>query len=304
MTYALEISKLNKVYSNGIFALKNIDLKVKSGDFYALLGANGAGKSTMIGIISSLVQKTQGNIRIFGFDLDNKPNQAKSCIGLVPQDFNFNQFETVQQILVNQAGYYGIQRNKAVIIAEKYLNKLHLWDKHNERAGHLSGGMKRRLMIARALIHKPKLIILDEPTSGVDIELRRSIWLFLTDINKKGVTIILTTHYFEEAETLCRNIGILKNGKLIADTSIKSILNRNKSEIFILDLANNIHPCLKGFKYNVLNNKLSIEVTNQNGLNELFNQLNAQGIKILSMKNKTNRLEEIFINLINKTKTY
>ena len=234
--YALEIEQLRKTYSGGLEALKGISLNVTEGDFYALLGPNGAGKSTTIGVISSLVNKTSGKVKVFGYDIDQSLELAKQHLGLVPQEFNFNPYETVEQILLQQAGYYGVPRALAKQRAQKYLTQLELWDKRNERARHLSGGMKRRLMIARALIHEPKLLILDEPTAGVDIELRRSMWEFLKKINQQGITIILTTHYLEEAEMLCRNIGIINKGELIENTTMKDLLSKLDVETFILDL--------------------------------------------------------------------
>lgn len=237
MTYALELSQLTKTYPGGVRALRGIDLSVEDGDFYALLGPNGAGKSTTIGIISSLVNKTSGSVKVFGYDLEKQVVQAKQQLGLVPQEFNFNPFETVLQIVLNQAGYYGVSRPVAVQRAEQYLSQLDLWEKRNERARNLSGGMKRRLMIARALMHQPKLLILDEPTAGVDIELRRSMWTFLKSLNAQGTTIILTTHYLEEAEMLCRNIGIIQHGELVENTSMKQLLSQLESETFIFDLV-------------------------------------------------------------------
>ncbi|MXP56339.1 ABC transporter ATP-binding protein [Pantoea sp. Mhis] len=300
--YALELSSLTKTYPSGVQALKNLNLSVESGDFYALLGPNGAGKSTTIGIISSLVNKSSGNVHIFGYDLEKDVVHAKRQLGLVPQEFNFNPFETVIQIVVNQAGYYGIKRKEANQRAEKYLSQLEMWDKRNERARMLSGGMKRRLMLVRARMHDPKLLILDEPTAGVDIELRRTMWLFLQDLNAKGTTIILTTHYLEEAEMLCRNIGIMQSGELIENTSMKSLLSKLKSEIFILDLSpyhSSLH--LKYFSYRLVDNlTLEVEVMRGQGLNDLFHQLSLQGIQVLSMRNKANRLEELFISLMRK----
>lgn len=237
MNYALELEKLTKTYAGGVQALRGIDLRVEAGDFYALLGPNGAGKSTTIGIISSLVNKSAGKVRVFGYDIDKDIVNAKRQLGLVPQEFNFNPFETVMQVVVNQAGYYGVPRPLALQRAEKYLTQLDLWGKRNERSRMLSGGMKRRLMIARALMHEPKLLILDEPTAGVDIELRRSMWGFLKELNAQGTTIILTTHYLEEAEMLCRNIGIIQGGQLVENTSMKELLSKLKSETFILDLG-------------------------------------------------------------------
>lgn len=300
MTYALELQKLTKTYPGGVQALKGVDLKVEAGDFYALLGPNGAGKSTTIGIISSLVNKTSGKVKVFGYDLELDTVNAKRQLGLVPQEFNFNPFETVLQIVANQAGYYGVEKRDALERAEKYLKQLDLWSKRNERARMLSGGMKRRLMIARALMHQPKLLILDEPTAGVDIELRRSMWVFLKDLNAKGTTIILTTHYLEEAEMLCRNIGIIQGGELVENTSMKGLLSKLKSETFILDLApRSPLPHLEGFQYRLVDTStLEVEVMREQGLNSVFNQLNAQGVQVLSMRNKANRLEELFVGLV------
>lgn len=302
MTYALELSKLTKTYSSGVQALRGIDLHVGAGDFYALLGPNGAGKSTTIGIISSLVNKTAGQVKVFGYDLDRDIVNAKRQLGLVPQEFNFNPFETVLQIVVNQAGYYGVARQEALKRAQQYLSQLELWEKRNERARMLSGGMKRRLMIARALMHQPKLLILDEPTAGVDIELRRSMWGFLKDLNAQGTTIILTTHYLEEAEMLCRNIGIIQHGELIENTSMKALLSKLKSETFILDIsAKSPLPNLEGYRYQLMDNTtLEVEVEREQGLNGIFSQLSSQGIQVLSMRNKANRLEELFVTLVNR----
>lgn len=304
MTYALELEKLTKTYAGGVQALKGIDLNVEAGDFYALLGPNGAGKSTTIGIISSLVNKTSGKVRVFGYDLQQDVVNAKRQLGLVPQEFNFNQFETVQQIVVSQAGLYGVEKADAVKRAEKYLKQLDLWEKRNERARMLSGGMKRRLMIARALMHEPKLLILDEPTAGVDIELRRSMWTFLQDLNAKGTTIILTTHYLEEAEMLCRNIGIIQRGELVENTTMKGLLSKLKSETFILDLApKSPLPQLEGFQYRLVDTStLEVEVLREQGLNSVFSQLSQQGVQVLSMRNKANRLEELFVDLVNGRK--
>ncbi|ATA22910.1 ABC transporter [Brenneria goodwinii] len=301
MTYALELAQLTKTYSGGVKALRGIDLRVEAGDFYALLGPNGAGKSTTIGIISSLVNKTAGKVRVFGYDLEQDVVNAKRQLGLVPQEFNFNPFETVLQIVVNQAGYYGVKRHDALQRAEKYLKQLDLWGKRDERARMLSGGMKRRLMIARALMHEPKLLILDEPTAGVDIELRRSMWGFLKELNAQGTTIILTTHYLEEAEMLCRNIGIIQNGELVENTSMKHLLSKLKSETFIFDLAiKSPLPKLDGYKHRLLDTStLEVEVMREQGLNGVFSQLSAQGIQVLSMRNKANRLEELFVTLVN-----
>ena len=302
MTIALELQQLKKTYPGGVQALRGIDLQVEAGDFYALLGPNGAGKSTTIGIISSLVNKTSGRVSVFGYDLETDTVNAKRQLGLVPQEFNFNPFETVQQIVVNQAGYYGVEYKEAVKRSELYLKQLDLWEKRNERARMLSGGMKRRLMIARALMHEPKLLILDEPTAGVDIELRRSMWGFLKDLNDKGTTIILTTHYLEEAEMLCRNIGIIQHGELVENTSMKGLLSKLKSETFILDLApKSPLPKLDGYQYRLVDTStLEVEVLREQGVNSVFSQLSAQGIQVLSMRNKANRLEELFVSLVHE----
>lgn len=300
LNLALDIQQLHKVYKSGTVALKGIDLQVQQGEFFALLGPNGAGKSTCIGIISSLVNKSQGSVKVFGHDLDNALEQAKQQIGLVPQEFNFNQFETVLQVVVNQAGYYGVTRKIALQRAEKYLGQLGLWDKRFARSRELSGGMKRRLMIARALMHKPKLLILDEPTAGVDIELRRSMWDFLRLINKQGVTIILTTHYLEEAESLCRNIAIIDNGQIIENTSMKSLLAKLTRETFILDLATNPNQLqLENVSWRAIDDhSIEVDIEKQQGLNAIFEQLSQQQITVLSMRNKANRLEELFVNLV------
>lgn len=300
MTIALQIENLRKTYRGGFEALKGVDLTVQEGDFYALLGPNGAGKSTTIGIISSLVNKTSGSVKVFDYDLDTQLADVKKCIGLVPQEFNFNQFETVLQIVVNQAGYYGVSRPLAKQRAEQYLTQLGLWDKRNEPARNLSGGMKRRLMIARALLHEPRLLILDEPTAGVDIELRRSMWDYLTQINQQGITIILTTHYLEEAETLCRTIGIIDKGRIIENTSMKALLGTLNTETFVLDLAPyEIKPELDGFTMRELDNfTLEVDVPKEQGLNPVFGQLSDQGLNVLSMRNKANRLEELFVDLV------
>ncbi|MGF1713635.1 ABC transporter ATP-binding protein [Photobacterium chitinilyticum] len=297
---ALEIKNVSKNYKSGVKALKNISLYVEEGDFFALLGPNGAGKSTTIGIISSLVNKTSGAVSVFGYDLDTQLVEAKNQLGLVPQEFNFNQFETVEQIVVNQAGYYGVEKNVAKERAKKYLTQLDLWQKRGEISRNLSGGMKRRLMIARALMHEPKLLILDEPTAGVDIELRRSMWEFLREINQQGVTIILTTHYLEEAEMLCRNIGIIHRGVLIENTSMKALLGKLEVETFILDIKlNGKRPDLEGVKWKMPDNHtLEIDIPKGTGLNTVFHQLTSQGVEVLSMRNKANRLEELFVNLV------
>lgn len=299
MANALEINNLKKVYGSGVEALRGIDLSVKEGDFYALLGPNGAGKSTTIGIITSLVNKTSGKVKVFGYDLDTDLVRAKQQIGLVPQEFNFNPFETVQQIVVNQAGYYGVSRKEAMKRSEKYLKQSNLWEKRNVRARMLSGGMKRRLMIARALMHEPRLLILDEPTAGVDIELRREMWEFLRELNENGTTIILTTHYLEEAEMLCRNIGIIQSGELIENTSMKELLSKLQFETFIFDLAPyETKPVIEGYACTFEDEQtIAVEVERNQGVNGIFDQLTRQGIKVISMRNKSNRLEELFLKI-------
>ena len=294
--HALEIKNLIKTYATGVQAVKGIDLTVEQGDFYALLGHNGAGKSTTIGIISSLVNKTSGSVKVFGYDLDTQKTQLKQQIGLVPQEFNFNQFEKVVDVLTQQAGFYCIPLKEAKARAEMWLKKLDL-------IRELSGGMKRRVMIARALMHNPKLLILDEPTAGVDIELRRSLWDFLRELNQQGTTIILTTHYLEEAENLCRNIGIIQHGKLIENTSMKSLLAKLETEIFVLDLQNmpqNRPLVIEYYPHKLLDeNTLEVEVQRAQGLTNLFTQLTAQNVEVLSMRNKSNRLEELFLKMAN-----
>lgn len=295
---ALEIKNLVKQYATGIQAVKGIDLTVEQGDFYALLGHNGAGKSTTIGIISSLVNKTSGTVKVFGYDLDSQKIQLKQQIGLVPQEFNFNQFETVIDILINQAGFYGVGRAEALQRAENWLKKLELWEKREALIRELSGGMKRRVMIARALMHNPKLLILDEPTAGVDIELRRSLWDFLRELNQQGTTIILTTHYLEEAEMLCRNIGIIQQGKLIENTSMKALLAKLETETFVLDLAENRPLVIEGYPIKWIDDTtLEVEIKREQGLNNLFQQFSQQQVEILSLRNKSNRLEELFMRL-------
>ena len=304
--YALEIKTLRKVYKNGFEALKGIDLTVRQGDFFALLGPNGAGKSTTIGIVTGLVNKTGGTVRVFGCDIDRELEAAKSYIGLVPQEINFSQFEAVMEIVVNQAGYYGIDRPLARQRAEKYLKKLGLWNKRQDRSRTLSGGMKRRLMIARALLHEPKLLILDEPTAGVDIELRRSMWEFLKEINAAGTTIILTTHYLEEAENLCRNIAIIDHGQIIENTSMKYLLAKLNIETFILDLRQPLAqaPAIDGYRFKrVDETTLEVEVSKDLGLNALFRGLSERGIEVVSMRNKANRLEELFIRVLHDNGT-
>ncbi|QBQ62999.1 ABC transporter ATP-binding protein [Actinobacillus indolicus] len=296
--YALEIKNLIKQYPTGVQAVKGIDLCVEQGDFYALLGHNGAGKSTTIGIISSLVNKTSGSVKVFGYDLDTQKIQLKQQLGLVPQEFNFNQFEKVIDVLVNQAGFYGVKRDQALQQAEIWLKKLDLWEKRDHFTRELSGGMKRRVMIARALMHNPKLLILDEPTAGVDIELRRSLWDFLRELNQQGTTIILTTHYLEEAETLCRNIGIIQQGQIIENTSMKALLAKLETEIFLLDLSENRPLVIDDYPFKwVDETTIEVEVKRQQGLNKLFQQLSIQNIEVLSMRNKSNRLEELFMRL-------
>lgn len=303
--YALEIDQLKKTYKGGVEAVKGISLNVEAGDFFALLGPNGAGKSTTIGVICSLVQKSAGRVKVFEHDIDTHLELAKMSIGLVPQEFNFNQFETVQQIVVNQAGYFGVSRDVALERAQKYLSQLDLWEKRDSPARALSGGMKRRLMIARALMHEPKLLILDEPTAGVDIELRRSMWTFLTELNKQGVTIILTTHYLEEAEMLCRNIGIIDKGVLVECTSMKSLLSRLNMETFILDLSGDLDavPVLCDIQCRLSDaHTLEVDVAKSQSINSVFAQLSEQGIEVLSMRNKANRLEELFVELVEQGK--
>ena len=299
-TYALQISSLAKTYKGGFQALKGINLTVEQGDFFALLGPNGAGKSTTIGVITSLVNKTQGQVKVHGYDIDTDLEKAKSFIGLVPQEFNFNQFEPVMNILVNQAGYYGVTRKTAIERAEKYLKQLELWDKRNVAARTLSGGMKRRLMIVRALMHEPKMLILDEPTAGVDIEVRRGMWDFLRELNKQGITIILTTHYLEEAEMLCRNIAIIDDGEIVENTSMKALLAQLDMETFVLDLASHDKDIvLENIDYRVIDDHtLEVDLAKKQNLNQVFEQLSAQHVNVLSMRNKSNRLEALFVNLI------
>ncbi|MEH6503086.1 MAG: ABC transporter ATP-binding protein [Cycloclasticus sp.] len=302
---ALKITQLKKYYSNGLLALKGIDLEVKQGDFFALLGANGAGKSTTIGIIASLVNKTSGSVTVFGHDLDQEPEAVKRCIGLVPQEFNFNQFENVFDIVVSQAGYYGIPRKKALERAEICLKLLELWDKRNEASRELSGGMKRRLMIARALVHEPKLLILDEPTAGVDIEIRRSMWEFFKKINKAGTTIILTTHYLEEAESLCRHIAIINKGEVIENTNMKSLLENAAEEVFVLNLEKPVEviPSILGCNIIPIDETTwQVSVQKENGINGLFVGLDRLGIRVSGLRNESNRLEQLFLNLLTNKK--
>ncbi len=305
---ALEIKNLKKTYRNKLDALKGVNLNVQQGDFFALLGPNGAGKSTTIGIICGLVNKTSGSIKVFGHDIDTDTSAAKACIGIVPQEINFSQFETCLGIVLNQGGYYGIKRRVAMQRAEKYLAKLGLWERRNEYSRNLSGGMKRRLMIARALIHEPKMLILDEPTAGVDVELRRSMWDFLIELNQQGITIVLTTHYLEEAESLCKNIAIIDKGDIIEDTSMKYLLSKLNKETFIFDLVDPIEslPELGGYKARLKDpSTIEVEIERKKNINDLFNIFSRQGISVCSMRNKSNRLEELFLDLLNNNnKTY
>lgn len=298
---ALEINNLTKIYPNKLIALNSINLNVNQGDFFALLGPNGAGKSTAIGIICDLTRKTSGSVKVFGHCIDENNDAAKSCIGIVPQEINFSLFETCLEIVVNQGGFYGIKRSHATKRAEKYLRKLNLWEKRNERSRNLSGGMKRRLMIARALVHEPKMLILDEPTAGVDVELRRSMWDFLIDINQQGVTIVLTTHYLEEAESLCKNIAIINHGKIVENTSMKELLSRLNKETFIFDLNDPIKelPNLDDYNLKLVDTTtIEVEVDRERNINKLFEILTKKNINITSMRNKTSRLEELFLKLL------
>ncbi|MCH9005438.1 MAG: ABC transporter ATP-binding protein [Proteobacteria bacterium] len=298
---ALTIRNLSKTYDNGNQALKGIDLNVEAGDFYALLGPNGAGKTTAIGIISSLVNKTAGDVEIFGHSIDTELEAAKSCLGLVPQEINLNLWDTVGNIVTNQAGYYGIGGKEARRRVEKYLRALRLWDRRDDISRTLSGGMKRRLMIARALVNEPRLLILDEPTAGVDIEIRRSMWEYLQEINAAGTTIILTTHYLEEAESLCRHIGIIDEGRIIEDTKMSTVLRKLQHEVLILSLANAVReaPQLDGFNTKMLEDcELEVEKGPERDINDLFEQLDAHNIRVVSLRNKANRLEELFMRLV------
>jgi ABC-2 type transport system ATP-binding protein len=301
---ALVLRQLTKVYKNGIKALKGIDLQVDEGDFFALLGPNGAGKTTIIGIVTSLVTKTSGNVEVFGHDIDRELERAKSCIGIVPQEINFNMFESLFTIVVNQAGFYGIPRRLAKQRAEKYLKQLQLWDRRNSIARSLSGGMKRRLMIARALMHEPKLLILDEPTAGVDIEIRRSMWEFLRNINDEGTTIILTTHYLEEAENLCRNVAIIEGGRIIERDTMANVLRKLQTEVFVFNLSEPVGTplALPGFRNEMTDDHtLEVEVSRGQSLNDIFSQLSSQGVRVNSMRNKVNRLEELFMRLVDNS---
>ncbi len=303
--YALEVSNLKKTYANGVEALKGVSLRVEEGDFFALLGPNGAGKSTLIGIIASLVNITSGETSVFGTSVQRERSKAMSLIGLVPQEINFNQFEKPFEIVVNQAGFYGVPRPVAKERAEKYLRQLQLWDKADQISRTLSGGMKRRLMIARAMVNEPRLLILDEPTAGVDIEIRRSMWKFIRQINREGTTVILTTHYLEEAEELCRNIAIIDHGEIIENTGMKTLLATLDVETFILDLRESISSCprVEGMEIHVRDeNTLEASLPRDKSLNSLFAELERQEIHVLSMRNKANRLEELFMRLVEQGK--
>jgi len=300
---ALSISNLSKTYSAGVTALKGISLDVEQGDFFALLGPNGAGKSTAIGIVASLINKTGGSIAVFGRDIDSAKDDAKKFIGLVPQEFNFNIFEKVLDIVVNQAGFYGIKRKAALQKAEYYLKKLGLWHKRLDISQTLSGGMKRKLMIVRALIHDPKLLILDEPTAGVDVETRRDMWDFMSELNRDGKTIILTTHYLEEAERLCRNIAIIDRGEIIENTSVKELLNKLDKETFIIDVKNPVTDLQALERYQIArmdDMTLKVDISKKQSLSEIILYLNSHGIEVLTMRNRSGRLEELFINLVKK----
>ncbi len=298
---ALEIRQLEKTYDNGHVALRGIDLHVEEGDFFALLGPNGAGKSTTIGIVSSLINKSSGKIAIFGFDLDSHLSEAKSCLGIVPQEVNFSLFETSIEIVLNQAGYYGIKRKLALKRAEKYLKLLGLWDRRHDISRTLSGGFKRRLMIARALIHEPRILILDEPTAGVDVELRRSMWAFLRQLNSSGTTIVLTTHYLEEAENLCKHIAIIDKGEIIERSTMKQLLGKLKVETFVLELESSVDhlPATRQYRLRMVDHMmLEVELTEEQNINTLFHFLSANKILVRSMRSKSNRLEELFIRLL------
>jgi ABC-2 type transport system ATP-binding protein len=303
---ALEITKLKKTYSNGHVALRGIDLHVKEGDFFALLGPNGAGKSTTIGVISSLVNKTAGNISIFDFNLATQLSAAKSCLGIVPQEINFNLYATIMQVVLNQAGYYGIKRKIARQRAEKYLKQLDLWDRRNDISRTLSGGFKRRLMIARALIHEPRILILDEPTAGVDVELRRSMWEFLRQLNSSGTTIVLTTHYLEEAESLCKNIAIIDKGEIIEHSSMKKLLGKLNMETFVLELESPINELSDNehFSLRLIDPmRIEVDLEKEQHINTLFEFLSNNNILVRSMRGKSNRLEELFIRLVDNNST-
>lgn len=300
---ALNIQNLKKTYSNNVEALKGIDLQVAEGDFFALLGPNGAGKTTLIGIVSSLVNKTSGKVDVFGFDLDKEKEKVKACMGLVPQEFNFSVFEKIENVLISQAGYYGIPYKVGLSRAEKYLKRLNLWGKRDQQVRSLSGGMKRRLMIARALVHEPRMLILDEPTAGVDIEIRRSMWDFLREINQQGTTIILTTHYLEEAECLCKNVAIIDHGEIIKNTSVSSLLSALQLETFVLSLKKELSevPQHLGYPVRKIDDfTLEVDITHQQNISDVFEKLSSQHIQVKSLRNKVNRLEEMFIQLTGK----
>lgn len=301
MEKALEISNLKKIYKGGLVALKGIDLNVNKGDFFALLGPNGAGKSTTIGIISSLVKKTSGNVKLLGIDIDKNHSLAKKKLGVVGQEVNFNQFEKVGNIILNQAGYHGINMKKARENTEHFMKRLDIWDRRDEVARTLSGGMKRRVMVAKALVNNPELLILDEPTAGVDLELRRSLWQFLIDINKLGTTIILTTHYLEEAERLCKNIAIIDQGEIVENSGMQELLSRLEAETFVLDLGSELKkiPQLDGFTFKQNNPKqLIVTIKKNQNLNSVFTELSNRQVNVISMRNETGRLEELFLNLV------
>ncbi len=298
---ALVLKQLRKLYPNGVEALSGIDLTVKEGDFFALLGPNGAGKTTAIGIVTSLVNKTSGSVSVFGYDLDREREAAKACIGVVPQEVNLNMFEKNENILVNQAGYYGVPRRLAKQRAAKYLKELRLWDRRDDIARNLSGGMKRRLMIARALVHEPRLLILDEPTAGVDIEIRRSMWDLMREINEVGMTIILTTHYLEEAESLCRNIAIIDEGRIIENDTMARVVRKLQRKVFVLTLEDAIDeaPVLDGYEVRLRNeHEIEVEVTREQGLNPLFQIISEKSLRVSSMRTRSNRLEELFMRLV------
>ncbi|MFZ0792046.1 MAG: ABC transporter ATP-binding protein [Chromatiaceae bacterium] len=306
MTPALDVVHLVKTYKGGFQALKGVDLRVEEGDFFALLGPNGAGKSTLIGIVASLITKTSGQVRVFGHDLDRYPEAVKSSIGLVPQEFNFNIFLPVVEVLLNQAGYYGIPRREARVRAERYLRQLELWDRRDTEMRRLSGGLKRRAMIARALVHEPRLLILDEPTAGVDIEIRRSMWQFLRELNAGGTTIILTTHYLEEAESLCRNIAIINRGEIAERSSIGELLGKLQTETFVLNLKGRLAdlPQLGGFVLNSVDDcTVEVEMSREHTINGLFDALSRNGIEVISLRNKQNRLERLFLDMVDQRQT-
>ncbi len=301
MTLALDAQGLTKTYRSGLQALKGVDLSVAEGDFFALLGPNGAGKSTLIGIVSSLVNKTAGRVEVFGHDQDLDPEGVKACIGLVPQEFNFNLFLPVIEVVLNQAGYYGIARREGRVRAERYLRQLDLWDRRDTEMRQLSGGLKRRAMIARALVHEPRLLILDEPTAGVDIEIRRSMWTFLKELNATGTTIILTTHYLEEAESLCRNIAIINHGEIAERSSVADLLGTLRTETFVLNLKGRVSelPQLGGFVLQHLDDcTVEVEMSREHTINGLFDALSRNGIEVISLRNKQNRLERLFLDMV------